>query len=182
MKNSKGKLSIYWDKDYNDIRIFYPASKMGKADGYFISRCLFDDKNNFEKELIKRGYDIKSFKFTVTLDKNHSKFQVNCPTLHKETQNNSSFLDVKERKRGTLCRKQEKLRAFWFNNDLTCEYPLGIGTQCDASLLSCTFNNEFLQELKNRGYNINSFYFEIKVDVNNVNNEKKFPTLYKRYN
>ena len=79
--------------------------------------------------------------------------------------------------------KENKLRARWSKRHKTIvsTYPLGISTNCDTNyLLSDIFNKEFINEMVDRGYDISTLKFEIKVDENAKGFEDKFPTLAKR--
>lgn len=79
--------------------------------------------------------------------------------------------------------KENKLRAKWNKKgkDIAFNYPLGRGTQCDMGYLCGIFNKEFVEEMKNRGYDITSFKFEITVDNKGKIFEERFPTLAKEY-
>jgi len=61
---------------------------------------------------------------------------------------------------------QFKLRANWSKKekDIIVNYPLGVGTKRDCNYLfhKC-FNNEFVEEMSSRGYDIESLKFEISI-------------------
>lgn len=62
--------------------------------------------------------------------------------------------------------------------DILITYPLGIQTQCDSNyLLSNVFNKDFVNEIKDRDYDITILKFEIKVDGSGKKFKEKFPTL-----
>lgn len=78
--------------------------------------------------------------------------------------------------------KENKLRARWSKRekDILVTYPRGIGTVCDCNyLFSDIFTNEFVKEMEERGYDIKTLKFEIKVDEKGKRFKEKFPTLYK---
>jgi len=64
-----------------------------------------------------------------------------------------------------MAKKQNKLKAFWSKKevDLMIDYPLGIRTTSDGHWLSGIFNDAFTNELTQRGYNVETFKFEITV-------------------
>lgn len=65
--------------------------------------------------------------------------------------------------------------------DIVCHYPKGILTKCDCNyLFSEVFTDEFVKEIKSRGYDITTLKFEIKVDEKGERFEEKFPSLYKQ--
>lgn len=76
--------------------------------------------------------------------------------------------------------KDNKLTAKWNKKekDLVVKYPLGCGTNCDmAYLLYDVFNKAFIEEMKDRGYDLTSLKFEIAVDPNSKTFKDRFPTL-----
>jgi len=76
--------------------------------------------------------------------------------------------------------KENKLRARWSKRekDILLIHPLGIMTRCDGAYLAFkVFNNEFVKEMVDRGYDITSLKFEITVDKNGKRYQKRFPTL-----
>lgn len=80
-------------------------------------------------------------------------------------------------------KKENKLRVKYSKRerDIVCEYPKGILTKCDSNyIFSEVFNDEFIEEIKRRGYDITTLKFEIKVDEKGERFEEKFPTLYKQ--
>jgi len=58
-----------------------------------------------------------------------------------------------------------KLRANWSKkeNDVMLHYPLGVRTKSDGSYLCSVFTAEFVQEMKDRGYDITKMKFEIPI-------------------
>ena len=58
---------------------------------------------------------------------------------------------------------KDKLKAYWSKkeNDVMLHHPMGIQTKCDAHFLSEIFNETFTESLKSRGYDIETFKFEI---------------------
>lgn len=75
-----------------------------------------------------------------------------------------------------------KLRVRWFKGrkELVYTYPMGKNTKEDNYfMIEDVFNREFIKEMKDRGYDITSLKFEIKVDEKSSIFEKKFPALYK---
>ncbi len=64
--------------------------------------------------------------------------------------------------------------------DLMFDYPLGIRTKSDGHYLSDIFNEQFTNELKERGYDIESLKFEITVKPEL--RPDKFETLLKEKN
>lgn len=63
----------------------------------------------------------------------------------------------------------DKLRAWWSKkaNDIILYCPLGYGTKSDAHYLSQVFDEEFVAEMKNRGYDISTMKFSIEPSVGN---------------
>ena len=52
----------------------------------------------------------------------------------------------------------------WYSKskrDFLYNAPVGFDTRSDARLVHCTFSNEFLQELEQRGYDLATLKFEI---------------------
>lgn len=78
--------------------------------------------------------------------------------------------------------KENKLRARWGKRerDILVTYPRGILTVCDSNyLFSKVFTDEFEKEMKDRGYDITTLKFEIKVDEKGERFKEKFPSLSK---
>lgn len=76
--------------------------------------------------------------------------------------------------------EQNKLRARWSKaeNDILFVYPLGIATKCDGMYLAFKcFNDEFVKEMADRGYDIKTLKFEIIVDENSKIYRERFPSL-----
>ena len=76
--------------------------------------------------------------------------------------------------------KENKLRARWSKSekDILLIYPLGIMTKRDSAYLGFrVFNEEFVKEMVDRGYDITSLKFEITVDKNGKRYQERFPTL-----
>lgn len=71
-----------------------------------------------------------------------------------------------------------KLRADWSKKekDIMLHYPLGISTSCDGGYIQSFFNNEFIKEMKARGYLIETLKFSICLDPTRTD---RFPTLIK---
>lgn len=79
--------------------------------------------------------------------------------------------------------KGNKLMAKWSKRekDIIINYPLGIQTNCDMNYLFCeVFTTEFKKEMENRGYDITTLKFEIKVDEKGKRFKEKFPTLSRK--
>ena len=74
-------------------------------------------------------------------------------------------------------KKKHKLKAFWSKkeNDVMIEFAMGIGTKGDGGFLAGIFNERFTNELKERGYDINTLKFEIV--VNAESRPEKFATI-----
>lgn len=74
-------------------------------------------------------------------------------------------------------KKQNKLKAYWSKkeNDVMIEFPLGIETKSDGHWLSWIFTEQIINELKERGYDVESMKFE--VTVNPKLRPEKFATL-----
>ena len=60
-------------------------------------------------------------------------------------------------------KKCDKLRAFWSRSDgdLTFYAPTGYGTVSDSRFLASALSKEFIDELRDRGYNPETLRFEI---------------------
>ena len=76
----------------------------------------------------------------------------------------------------------DKLRATWSKKekDVMLHFPLGRLTKSDAHWLSGIFTAEFIQELKERGYDHTTMKFEVYPDLKGSKAEYKFPTLLKK--
>jgi hypothetical protein len=62
----------------------------------------------------------------------------------------------------------EKLRAKWKNEDILFCYPVGIDTKSDAHwLANRLFNDDFMRQATERGYDISTFKFELSPAKNN---------------
>lgn len=63
-----------------------------------------------------------------------------------------------------LMKAFEKLRVFWSKKekDLLFHYPKGISTVSDARYLADIFSKEVLNELTERGYDVNTLKFSIE--------------------
>lgn len=78
--------------------------------------------------------------------------------------------------------KNDKLRVDWNKreNDVMFHYPLGLQTKTDAHYLhSSVFTDEFIEEIKKRGYDIKTLKFEIQPDFNR--RPEKFQTIAKKF-
>ena len=76
--------------------------------------------------------------------------------------------------------KENKLRARWSKSehDILLTYPLGKLTKCDTAYLAFkVFTDEFVKEMKDRGYDIKTLKFEIAVDKNGERYKDKFSSL-----
>ena len=79
--------------------------------------------------------------------------------------------------------KENKLRARYSKRekDILITYPKGILTKSDGHYLAGkVFSDEFVEEIKSRGYDITTLKFEIKVDENGNRFKEKFPSLYEQ--
>ncbi len=58
-----------------------------------------------------------------------------------------------------------KLRANWSKSemDIMLHWPLGVGTRADGSYLSDIFNQDFIKQMEQRGYDITKMKFEIPI-------------------
>ena len=83
-KSMMDKLRIYWSKKENDIMYYFPLGVQTSADShwlyYHIGRTVFKDSRGedvpaFLDELVRRGYDIKTIKFSVEKDPKHPRWQ-----------------------------------------------------------------------------------------------------------
>ncbi len=55
----------------------------------------------------------------------------------------------------------DKLRANWKKEDIWFYFPVGLGTKTDTRWLHTIFNDDFVREATERGYDISTFKFEI---------------------
>jgi hypothetical protein len=78
----ENKLRARWSKSENDILLTYPLGRMTKCDTSYLSFSVFTDK--FVKEMKDRGYDIKTLKFEITVDKNGERYKDKFSTLAAE--------------------------------------------------------------------------------------------------
>lgn len=58
-------------------------------------------------------------------------------------------------------RAADKLRVRWKHEDVVVCFPMGIGTKRDARWILSVFDTEFVQEARQRGYDLSTFKFEI---------------------
>lgn len=77
----KNKLKISWCKKEKDILVTYPLGIKTNCDASFLYNML--EKCNFVEEVKNRGYDIKSIKFSIEVDKNNERYKTKFPTLSK---------------------------------------------------------------------------------------------------
>lgn len=61
----------------------------------------------------------------------------------------------------------DKLRANWRKDDIYFPYPVGIGTKSDAHWLAHLFDENFIRQAKERGYDIATFKFKISPAIGN---------------
>ena len=79
---------------------------------------------------------------------------------------------------------KNKLKVRWFKGrkELVYTYPCGINTKEDNYfIMEDVFNRKFIKEMKERGYDIETLKFEIKVDEKSSIFKNKFPALYKLF-
>lgn len=76
----KYKLMVKWagKLDDQDLEYSYPLGHQTVADGHFL-HGLFNHK--VKKELVDRGYDIKTLKFSIDIDFQTVHAKVKFPTL-----------------------------------------------------------------------------------------------------
>jgi hypothetical protein len=67
----KDKLRAYWSKRGRDIMLDFPLGRNTQSDGHWLS-SVFDKE--FEAEITKRGYDIKTLRFSVDPMHGNDKF------------------------------------------------------------------------------------------------------------
>ncbi len=79
-------------------------------------------------------------------------------------------------------KQKDKLRVYWSKkeHDLILYRPLGVQTSADAWFLSGFFNQELIDEMKRRGYDITTLKFEISPQFP-TNRPDKFKTLNEKY-
>lgn len=65
------KLRVDWSKKENDLMIHWPAGSTTKTDAHWISG-IFDKE--MANELKRRGYDIKTLKFSIEPIAGNEKF------------------------------------------------------------------------------------------------------------
>lgn len=75
----ENKLKMRWSKREKDILIDYPLGILTKADANYLFSYVFTDE--FQKEFIKRGYDITTIKFEITVDPKSERFETRFPSL-----------------------------------------------------------------------------------------------------
>lgn len=92
IKDPEGTLYIYWDDKEHDLVVHYPNSQDGGwSIGWFTQARLwpgldFYDKDHgrwpwphddrgFVQDLIERGYDPKTIRFSVSKDPNHPRWK-----------------------------------------------------------------------------------------------------------
>lgn len=78
----ENKLKLRWSKREKDMLITYPVGISTKTDANYLFANAFTDE--FQKELIKRGYDITTIKFEITVDPKSERFETRFPSLAKE--------------------------------------------------------------------------------------------------
>lgn len=75
----ENKLRARWSRSENDILLTYPLGIATKCDGAYLAFNCFNDK--FVKEMTARGYDIKTMKFEITVNKNGNRYEEKFPSL-----------------------------------------------------------------------------------------------------
>jgi len=81
-------------------------------------------------------------------------------------------------RRGTAMKAKDKLRVFWGKKQqqLMFYWPLGIGTKSDAHYLYGVFDELFVSEMQQRGYDIQTLRFAISPLAGN----EKFVSMRKK--
>lgn len=75
----QNKLKVHWSKKEDDLLGEYPLGKLSKCDVNYLFANVFTDE--FENEMKSRGYDIKTLKFSIEVDKNGDRYQEKFPSL-----------------------------------------------------------------------------------------------------
>lgn len=69
MKAKPGQLKMAWSKRNNDVMYAWGGSGADKSDAALLHVVLTEHlkyfDNNFQQELIERGYDITTLKFSI---------------------------------------------------------------------------------------------------------------------
>jgi hypothetical protein len=77
----QNKLRVRWNKFEKDLWMTYPIGIQTKCDANYMC-CIFN--REFIEEIKKRGYDITTLKFEITVDEKNERFPERFPTLYQE--------------------------------------------------------------------------------------------------
>ena len=81
-------LSAYWSKREEDLMFHHPAGPQTGADGHMLYGAVCHDKLigglPLAKELERRGYDIKTLKFSIEKKADHPRWKPAEPEKEKD--------------------------------------------------------------------------------------------------
>lgn len=79
MSKSEDTLKAYWSKREQDLMFHHPAGPQTGSDGHMLYGAVCHDKliggQPLAAELKRRGYDIKTLKFSIEKDPTHARWQ-----------------------------------------------------------------------------------------------------------
>lgn len=78
---NQNKLKVHWSQNKSGLLGEYPLGELSKCDVDYLFANIFTDE--FKKEMTSRGYDLKTLKFSIEVDKNGDKYQEKFPSLAK---------------------------------------------------------------------------------------------------
>lgn len=78
----KTQLRVYWSKREQDFVLAHPAGIGTKSDAHWLAIGVFTDQ--FKQELLARGYDPTTVKFSVEIDFEGPRAESKFPTLTAE--------------------------------------------------------------------------------------------------
>lgn len=65
------KLHAYWDMAGDELIVYHPLGQQTTSDARYLLQVF---NPNFEKELISRGYDITTLKFSIEPQRGNQRF------------------------------------------------------------------------------------------------------------
>lgn len=75
----ENKLRARWSKSEHDILLTHPLGISTRCDSAYLAFKCFNDE--FAKEMVDRGYDIKTLKFEIVVDSKGKRYKERFPTL-----------------------------------------------------------------------------------------------------
>jgi len=70
------KLRATWSRKERDVMLHFPPGRQTQCDGHYLSSVF---NNEFVAELVRRGYDIETMKFSVEPSRGNDRFASQRP-------------------------------------------------------------------------------------------------------